>query len=186
MKEAQDSDSCSSQNLFFIKMLCAPGYRGVELICLRECVCLEHTIRYFVSFKIILRAGLSLCSCPILWPAEIQPGEDSVCPSGEGRDGPRRGLSGCRGPQRRASWGTPATLIWSRPLRKHGAPRRDGAGAAGATACHKCHQILPGASLTDKRFYRDHLFIKKIAPIMASLCSPLISSPVFPTVFKTI
>lgn len=43
---------------FFIKTLYAPGYQGAKLICLGECVCLEHTIRYFVSFKIILRAGL--------------------------------------------------------------------------------------------------------------------------------
>lgn len=57
-KEACNSDSCSSQNLFFIKMLCAAWYGGVKLICLWECVCLERTIRYFVFFKIILRDGL--------------------------------------------------------------------------------------------------------------------------------
>lgn len=66
VQEAWDSDPCSSQNLFFIKMLCAPGRRGVKLICLCESVCLEHAIRDFVSFKIKLRARLSLARSPLL------------------------------------------------------------------------------------------------------------------------
>lgn len=75
VKEAHGSDPGSSQNLFFIKMLCAPGYQGVKLICLWECVCLERTIRYFVSFKIILRARLSV-SAPALYCRLQKPGQE--------------------------------------------------------------------------------------------------------------
>ena len=31
----------------------------------------------------------SLCSCPILPPAEMGPGEETICPAGKGLDVPR-------------------------------------------------------------------------------------------------
>lgn len=127
-KEACNSDRWSSKNLFFIKMLCAAGYRGVKLICLWECVCLERTIRYFVFFKIILRDGLYKVSLFLPYIA--------ICRNGARRrdhwpcwEGPWRttkwGLTHCLDPQQWASWSKQAGLILETNLWKCSVIRQD-------------------------------------------------------------
>ena len=165
-------------------MLCAARYGGVKLICLWECVCLERTIRYFVFFKIILRDGLYKVSLFLPYIA--------ACRNGARRrdhlpcwEGPwcttKWGLSHCLDPKQCASWSKQTSL------RRRSVIHQDKETVAASpfpvTDTIKSFTV---AFLLDKRFYRDHLFIKKTVPIMASLHSPLIIPQVFHTVFKLI
>ena len=189
-KETCNSDSCSSQNLFFIKMLCAAGYGGVKLICLWECVCLERTIRYFVFFKIILRDGLYKVSLFLPYIA--------ACRNGARRDHlpcwewpwctTEWWFSHCLDPKQCAkAVANKPVWFWRRHLWRCGVIHQDkDTAAASPFPVTDAIRSFTVAFLLDKRFYRDHLFIKKTVPIIASLHPPLIIPHVFHTVFKLI
>lgn len=132
---------------------------------------------------------MSLCSCPILPPAETRPGKETVCSSGRSLDEPRptEVLLTAWIPSSPQAGGSKPVWFRTRHPRKHGVIHQDEDNAAGLTApVTNAIKLFTAAFHTDRRFYRDHLFIKKIVPRTASLRSPLISSPVFHTVLKLI
>ena len=130
----------------------------------------------------------SLCSCPILPSAETGPREETIGRAGKGLGVPQSegfptawiSSSGQAGVNK-------LVWFWRCNLWKHGVIRqdKDSASASPPPVTDAIKSFIV-AFLLDKRFYQDHLFIKKIVPIMASLRPPLISPLVFHTVFKLI
>lgn len=76
------------------------------------------------------------------------------------------------GPQRRAEPEESSHFDLELVVRSAASPTRTERVLQGRQPVTRATPSFAAASLTDERLYPDHLFIKKIVPIMASLCSP--------------